>query len=101
MAPGFPCMCHEKEHLVPYKDPEKRRRYDREYKRRMRAQQGLTNRGQTRGRKAYICLRVPHLRLPGIAFQDGWFVTDKPEEQARIEQNPSYGREIFSWRLEP
>ena len=52
-------------------------------------------------RKAYICLQVLHLRLPGIAFQDGWFVTDKPKEQAHIEQNPLYGREIFSWPLEP
>ena len=52
-------------------------------------------------RKAYICLKVPHLRLPGIAFRDGWFVTDNPDEQARIEQGPSYGREIFSWRLDP
>jgi hypothetical protein len=86
---------------LPYKDLEKRRRYDREYKRLLRAQQGLTHLGQTRVRKAYICLRVPHLRLPGITFQDGWFVTDQPEEQAKIEQNPSYGREIFSWPLEP
>jgi hypothetical protein len=101
MAPGFPSLCHREKQLVPYKDPETRRRYDREYKRRLRAQKRLTHPGQTGVRKAYICLKFPHLRLPGIAFRDGWFITDKRDEQAKIEQHPSYGREIFSWRLEP
>jgi hypothetical protein len=86
---------------LPYKDLEQRRRYDREYKRRLRARQRLARRSQTPGRKAYICLKVPHLRLPGIAFQDGWLISDNPQEQARIEQHPEYGRHIFSWRLEP
>jgi hypothetical protein len=52
-------------------------------------------------RKAYICAKVPHLRLPGIVFKGGLFVTDQPEEQARIEQEQMYGKEIFSWVLEP
>ena len=86
---------------MPYKDPEERRRYDREYKRRLRGQKGLTNPGQTPVRKAYICLRFPDLPLPAISFRDGWFITDNPEEQARIEQSPLYGNVIFSWRLEP
>jgi hypothetical protein len=85
---------------LPYSDPEVRRRYDREYKRRLRAQKRLTNPDQTPVRKAYICLKVPHLRLPGIAFRDGWFITDNPEEQDSIEQGPFYGRDIFSWRLD-
>ncbi len=55
--------------MVSYKDLEQRRRYDGEYKRRLRAQQGLTGRSQTPVRKAYICLKVPHLRLPGMAFK--------------------------------
>ena len=86
---------------MPYKDPETRRRYDREYKQRLRAQRGLTNPDQTPGRKAYICLKVPHLRLPGIAFRDGWFITDDPAKQAKIEENQAYGQWIFSWRVEP
>ena len=74
---------------MPYKDPEERRRYDREYKRRLRGQQGLSQPGQTPVRKAYICLKFPQLRLlPGIVFLDGWLVTDDPEVQARIEQDP-------------
>jgi hypothetical protein len=86
---------------MPYKDPEKRRAYHPEYQRRQRANAGLTNSGQTRMRKACLCVKVPHLRLQGIAFQDGLFVTDQPEQQARIEQDQMYGREIFSWVLEP
>jgi len=46
------------EHILPYKDLEKRRKYDREYKRPLWGQRGLTNSGQTPVRKAYICLKV-------------------------------------------
>jgi hypothetical protein len=88
--------------MVPYKDLEQRRRYDREYKRRLRAQQALTSPSQTPVRKAYICLKFPNVRLlPGIVFLDGWFVTNNPQQQALIEQNLEYGKHIFSWRLEP
>jgi hypothetical protein len=43
----------------------------------------------------------PELELPGIPFHNGWFVTDIPDEQARIEQDQIYGSAIFSWRLAP
>ena len=85
---------------MPYKDPEERRRYDRDYKRRLRGQKSVTNSGQSPVRKAYICFKFPELKLPGIPFHNGWFVTDNPEEQSRIEQKPLYGIEIFSWRLD-
>jgi len=51
--------------------------------------------------KAYVCFKVPQLQLPGIAFKFGFFVTDQPDEQAMIERDPMYGKEIFSWILEP
>ena len=86
---------------MPYKDLEKRRVYQREYKRRLRARQRLARRSQTPVRKAYICLRFPEPRLPGMAFQDGWLVTDDLEVQASIEQHLEYGRHIFGWRVEP
>jgi hypothetical protein len=86
---------------LPYKDPEQRRRYDREYKRRLRARLDLIKPGPTWGRKAYLCLRFPHLRLEGLVFRDGWFITADPEEQAIIEQNQAYGQQIVSWRVEP
>ena len=86
---------------MPYKDLEQRRVYQREYKRRLRARQKLIHPGQTRVRKAYICFKFPELELPAMPFRHGWFVTDNPDEQARIEQDPLYGKEIFSWRLDP
>ena len=52
-------------------------------------------------RKAYICLKITHLRLPGIIFKWGLFVTDHPDEQARIEQDLMYGNFIFSWVVQP
>jgi len=77
---------------VPYKDPETRRRYDREYKQRLRAQRGLTNPDQTPGRKAYICLKYPHLRLSGLVFRDGWFITDDPQAQPPSSRTNCMGR---------
>jgi hypothetical protein len=84
---------------MPHKDPEKRRKYQREYKRRQRAQERLSNPRQTPKVKAYICPRVPHLRLPSIVFRNGFYVTDKPEEQARIEADEQYGVDIFDSKL--
>jgi hypothetical protein len=74
---------------MPYKDHEKSRSYQREYKRRQRAKAKMSNPmcptmlismeasqtlSQTVKRKAYICAKVPHYRLPGIAFKYGIFV---------------------------
>ena len=86
---------------MPYKDAEQRRTYQREYQRKRRAKEGLTNPCQSLTTKAYVCFKVPQLRLPGIAFKFGLFVTDQPNEQAMIEQDPLYGKEIFSWTLQP
>lgn len=98
---------------MPYKDPEERRTYQREYKRRQRAAarranpkcQTWSNPGrarQTGKRKAYICPKVPNYRIAGIgAFKNGFFITELLEEQQRIESDPLYGEEIFSWVLEP
>ena len=101
---------------MPYKDRQKRRIYQCEYKRRQRAQAKMsiplcptmsipmeacqTSR-QTVRRKAYVCPKDPHHRLPGITFRNGFFFTDRGEEQARIESDPLYGVDIFSWVLEP
>jgi hypothetical protein len=87
---------------MPFADPEKRKIYHRAYQRRRRAQQGLTsNPDQTPQAKAYICWRHPQLRLPGIAFKNGLYVTARIEEQAQIERGPLYGSDVFAWRLDP
>jgi hypothetical protein len=109
-------FCPE-ERKMPYKDPEKRRAYQRDYKRRQRALKKLSNpvrqtqsnpkevyktSGQTGKRKAYICLKIPSHRMPRIIqFKNGLFVTDQPEDQEIIESDPLYGKEIFSWVLKP
>jgi len=90
---------------MPYKDLEKRRTYQCKYKRRQRAKDKMSNPGrqtlgQTVKRKAYLCPKVPNLRLPIIMFKNGFFVTDRLEEQVRIESDPLYGLDIFSWVLE-
>jgi hypothetical protein len=84
---------------MPHKDPEKRRRYQREYKRRQRAQERLYSPRQSRVVKAYICWRVPNYRLPDITFKNCLFVTADPEEQARIETDGLYGVDVFGWKL--
>jgi hypothetical protein len=102
---------------MPYKDPEKRRTYQRDYKRRQRSQAKLSNPGcqtlsnpaktllspsQTQKRKVYICQRLPSYRFSSaIQFKNGLFVTDQPEEQRIIESDPVYGKEIFSCTVEP
>ena len=101
---------------MPYKDQEKRRAFQCEYKRRQRAMEKMSNPvcqtisnhlkacqtlSQTMKRKAYLCPKVPNLRLPGIVFKNGFFVTDRPEEQARIESDPLYGEEVCSWLVDP
>jgi hypothetical protein len=61
----------------------------------------LTNPRQTRGRKAYFCVKGHYLQITGGAFIKNFYVTADPERQARIEGHPEYGREIFSWPVEP
>jgi hypothetical protein len=84
---------------MPYKDPEKKRKYHREYRRRQRDREGLTSPNQTQVVKAYICWGMPNFRLPGIAFKNCLFVTANPEEQARIEADELYGVDVFGWKL--
>ena len=85
---------------MPHKDPDERRKYQREYKRRQRERDRKYSRRQPRVVKAYISWRVPHYRLPGIVFKNCLFVTADPEEQARIEAEYLYGVDIFGWKLE-
>lgn len=85
---------------MPYKDPEARRIYERDYKRRRRMEKTAATPNEPR-RKAYICPAFPHFRLPGIVFKNGFFVTADETVQAVIERHPAYGIQVFSWVLEP
>lgn len=80
---------------MPYKDPDRRKTYDRLYKRARRQAECRSNVRPTEVR-AYICHRHPNLRLPGgISFHEGILVTADPVVQDFVEQSPEYGQVIF------
>ena len=66
-----------------------------------RQRRRIVLKSSTLSKKASICPRAPNPRLPSIAFKEDLFITDYPEEQARIEQYSLHGADIFRWRLEP
>mgnify|MGYP000129697378 CR=1 FL=1 len=84
---------------MPYKDPERRRAYDRRYKQeRRRAASGSGSRPAEV--RAYICQRYPHLRLPGgVSFHEGLLVTADPAVQEAVEQSPEFGQDVFRLAL--
>jgi len=83
---------------VPYKDPEKRRQFQREYKRRQR--QTLKKIKPFLGFRAYVCPRFPGLGV-GLAHVDGGLlITNRPAVQAQVERHPEYGRHIFPLALD-
>lgn len=52
--------------------------------------------------RAYICPHVPFLRIgAALQFENGFLVTDRIEDQARIEGHPRFGRQIFRIVLDP
>uniref|UniRef100_A0A7C5ER33 Uncharacterized protein n=1 Tax=Desulfobacca acetoxidans TaxID=60893 RepID=A0A7C5ER33_9BACT len=80
---------------MPFKDPERRRAYDRRYKQERRRVASLSAPRPTEVR-AYICHRHPHFRLPGgVSFHEGILVTADPRVQDAVEQSPEFGQVIF------
>jgi len=79
---------------MPYKDLEKRRACSRESKRRARVRLAYPE------CRAYICLHQPSIRIgPGVHFENGFFLTTRPELQNMVETNLEYGRHIFRLAL--
>ena len=83
---------------MPYADPEKRRQFQREYKRKWRKAQEKIN--PLRGFKIYICPRFPHLLVGRDQFRDSFLITDSPETQVQVERHPEFGRFIFPIALD-
>ena len=80
---------------MPYKDPERRRAYDRCYKQERRRAASLSAPRPTEVR-AYICHRHPNFRLPGgVSFHEGLLVTADPRVQDAVEHSPEFGQVIF------
>jgi hypothetical protein len=84
---------------MPFKDVEKKRAYQRDYKRRQRERRAAQAQRVT---KVYLCVRHPQLRIGGVAqFQDGFYVTGCLEKQRIIEEYKGFGTFIVAWAAEP
>lgn len=71
---------------MPSKDVERRRQFQREYKRKWRKAQEKIN--PLRGFKIYVCPRFPHLRVARACFDNGFIITNDPGIQFGIERHP-------------
>jgi hypothetical protein len=81
---------------LPYKDPEVRKEFHRQYKRRWRALRA----NRLKKFRAYICSRFPNIAVGGARFTGGLLVTNSPAVQAAIEQGPDFFQFIFPVRLD-
>lgn len=76
---------------MPYADPERRRRYNTEYKQRWRKAQAIKQPGV----RIFICPRFPSLRVGLGHFDGGFLITSKKEVIEQILRHPEYMRFIF------
>jgi hypothetical protein len=87
------------EMIMPYVDPERRRQFHREYKRRWRAKKKKIS--PFLDYKIYLCVRFPTLHLPGgTSFFNSFLITNNPKVQAQVEQHDLFGRDIFPLALD-
>jgi hypothetical protein len=78
---------------VPYKDPERRRQFQKEYKRKWRKAQEKIN--PLRAFTVYICPRFPFLWMTKEQFVNGLLVTSSRATQIEIEAHRDFGKFIF------
>ena len=83
---------------MPYADPERRRQFQREYKRKRRKTQENIN--PLRAFRIFICPRFPYLRLGRTSFENGFLITDNTEVQAQVKSHPEFGKIIFPLALD-
>jgi hypothetical protein len=84
---------------MPYADPEKRRQFHKQYKRRWRRAQEKID--PLRGVRIYLCLRFPGLHIPGTtSFYNGFLITDDPQVQAQVEAHELFAKHIFPLALD-
>ena len=83
---------------MPYADPEKRRQFQREYKRKWRKAQERIN--PLRGFRVYVCPRFPFFRLARVCFDNGFLITSDVAVQSQVEAHHEFGRFIFPIALD-
>jgi len=84
---------------MPYADVEKRRRFQRRYKKAWRHRQ-VAKLNPLRAFKVYVCPRFPFLRVGRAQFDAGFLITDRFEVQAEVEQHREFGKFIFPLALD-
>jgi hypothetical protein len=79
---------------VPYKDPERRRQFQKEYKRQQRrkAQEAVN---PLLGFKIYVCPRFPFLWVGREQFVNGLLVTNNPQTQAEVAVHSYFAKHII------
>ncbi len=91
-------VCHllikNKEADMPYADPERRRLFQRQYKRKIRIALGKNS--PLKEFRIYLCQRYPNMHIPGGGcFHEGFLITDDPEVQTEVQRHDLFGKDIF------
>jgi hypothetical protein len=82
---------------MPYKDPEKRRRYNTWYKQKWRKERAKN----LPGVRIFVCPRFPWLRFGMVQFNWGFLITSEKDVVDQVLQNPDYMKLIFPLALDP
>lgn len=84
---------------MPYADPERRRQFQREYKRKIRIALGKNS--PLKEFRIYLCQKYPNMHIPGGGcFYQGFLITDDPTVQARVQGHELFGKDIFPLALD-
>ena len=87
---------------MPYSDPEKRKEYNRNYKRWWRRRKRLA--AQDRGLMVYMMWGVNFsIQVPGqgkLLFNKNFHVTSSEAEITAVESHPLFGKNIFPLKLD-
>jgi hypothetical protein len=78
---------------MPFKDPEKRRQFQREYKRKWRKAQEKIH--PLEGFRIFICPRFPGLNIGLSSFEGGFIISNRNDVIEQVLRHPEYGRFIF------
>jgi hypothetical protein len=84
---------------MPYANVERRRQFQREYKRKMRIALGKNS--PLKEFRIYLCQRYPNMHIPGGGcFYQGFLITDDPAVQSRVQRHELFGTAIFPLALD-
>jgi len=81
---------------MPYKDPEKRRQYNTQYKQRWRKKKAKNQPGV----RIFICPRFPGLRVGLAFFDNGFLITSRNDVIEQVLRHHEYMRFIFPVALD-